>query len=169
MRARVGLQLREDVAHVALHRLLADEELSSDVGVGHAVGQQLEDLPLPCRQHVLALLGQERGHQRRIDVPITVGHLLDRPHDGLVRSLLQDVALGARLEAARQQAALGEGGEHQHRRLRHVGRDLLGGRKPVHTGHADVEDDDIRLTPLGKRHGRLAVRSLADHTDVLRA
>src|SRR5262249_18814517 len=105
MRAGVRLELREDMAHVALHRLLADEELGRDVGVRHAVCQQLQDLPLAGGQHVLALLGQERGHQRRVDVPIALSHLLDRPHDGLVRSLLEDVALGAGLESARQQAA----------------------------------------------------------------
>src|SRR5712691_5612652 len=39
---RVGFELRENVAHVALHGLLADEELGCDVGVRHAVGEQLE-------------------------------------------------------------------------------------------------------------------------------
>src|SRR4029453_13068723 len=46
MGAGVGLELGEDVPHVALHRLLADEESGGDIGVRHAVGEQLEDLAL---------------------------------------------------------------------------------------------------------------------------
>src|SRR5215210_2032826 len=52
MGAGVRLQLGEDVPHVALHRLLRDEEALGDVGVRHAVGEKLEDLPLPLRQHL---------------------------------------------------------------------------------------------------------------------
>ena len=47
--AGLGLELREDVADVALHRLLGDEELLRDVGVRHAVGEQLQDLALALR------------------------------------------------------------------------------------------------------------------------
>ena len=46
LRARVGFELREDVPHVALHGLLADEELGCDVRIRHAVGEELQDLPL---------------------------------------------------------------------------------------------------------------------------
>jgi hypothetical protein len=44
--AGLRLELREDVAHVALHGLLRDEELLRDVGVRHAVGEELQDLSL---------------------------------------------------------------------------------------------------------------------------
>src|SRR6266536_4918592 len=97
MRTGIRLQLREDMPYVALHRLLADEPLAGDVRVGHAVGQELEDLPLAGREHVLALLGEERGHERGVDVAVAACDLLDRPHQRLVGGLLQDVALGSGL------------------------------------------------------------------------
>src|SRR6476659_3557134 len=107
LRPRVRLELGEDVADMALHCLLTDEELRCDVLIGHAVGEQLEDLPLPAGQHlVLVLPGQERGHQGRVDVPLTARHLLDRPQQGLVRRLLEDVALRPRLEPAAEQRPL---------------------------------------------------------------
>src|SRR4029078_2100484 len=101
LRSRVGLALGEDVTDVALHRLLADEELRGDVGVRHAVGEELEDLPLPPGQHVVLVAArEERRHERGVDVALAARDLLDRPQQRLVRRLLQDVALRARLEAA---------------------------------------------------------------------
>src|SRR5438067_1752089 len=47
VRARVSFELREDVAHVALDRLLADEEAPGHICVGHSVREQLQDLALP--------------------------------------------------------------------------------------------------------------------------
>src|SRR5438093_12691299 len=59
MGARVCLELGEDVADVALHCLLADEEPRRDVGVRHAVGEQLEDLALALGEHLLALAREQ--------------------------------------------------------------------------------------------------------------
>src|SRR5262249_32621664 len=53
LRAGVCFELGEDVPHVALHRFLADEKLRGDVGVGHSVGKELEDLALPAGEHVV--------------------------------------------------------------------------------------------------------------------
>src|SRR3954454_19977086 len=118
VRPRVGLELREDVPHVALDRLLRDEEPLRDVGVGHAVREELEDLPLPRRQHVgLVLAGEERRHKRRVDVALALSDLLDRADERLVRRLLEDVALGTAFEAAAEQRALGVRGEDEHLRL----------------------------------------------------
>src|SRR5207248_4090716 len=64
LRPRVRLELGEDVADMALHGLLADEELRSDVLVRHAVREQLQDLTLATGEHlVLVLAGQECRHQ----------------------------------------------------------------------------------------------------------
>src|ERR671915_1691209 len=91
----VCLELGEDVPDVALHRLLADEEARGDVRIGHAVGEQLQDLPLALGQHLLALAREQRGHEGGIDVALSACHLLDRAEESLVRRLLQDVALRA--------------------------------------------------------------------------
>src|SRR4029077_19467657 len=88
VRARVGLELGEDVAHVALHGLLADEEPRGDVRVRHPVGQQLQDLALAGGQHVLAVAREEGRHQRRVDEALAGDHLVDRLEQGLVRRLL---------------------------------------------------------------------------------
>src|SRR5207248_2339629 len=100
MGAGVRLELREDVADVALHRLLADEEPRGDVGVRHAVGEELEDLALALGEHVLALAREEVRHERRVDIALAARDLLDRAQERLVRRLFEDVALRAALEAA---------------------------------------------------------------------
>src|SRR5271169_6551566 len=170
VRAGVSLELREDMPHVALHRLLADEELRGHVGVGHAVGEKLEDLPLPPGEHViLVLAGEEGRHQGRVDVALAAGDLLDRPQQRLVRRLLEDVALRARLEAAAEEAALAVRREDQHCRLRHLLRQDLRRLEPVHPGHADVHDHHVGPAALRERDGALAVARLADHADVRRA
>src|SRR5919201_2748991 len=98
LRPRVRLELGQDVADVTLDRLLADEQLRSDVLIRHAVREQLQDLALAPGEHlVLVLAGQEGGHQGGIDIALTRGNLLDRAQERLVRSLFQDVTLRARL------------------------------------------------------------------------
>src|SRR5919198_2494408 len=80
LRPRVRLELGEDVPDVALHGLLADEELGSHVLIRHPVCEQLEDLALAAGEHlVLVLAGQEGRHQRRVDVALARRDLLDRP------------------------------------------------------------------------------------------
>ena len=169
MRARVGFELGEDVPDVALHRLLADEELRRDVGVRHAVGEELQDLALSPREHVvLVTAGQEGGHERRVDVALAARDLLDRAQQRLVRRLLQDVALRARLEAAAEHAALAVRGEDEDGAVRHLFHQLLRRLEPVHAGHADVHDHDVGPAALGERDGGLAVGGLADDADVRR-
>src|SRR5207247_8128791 len=94
VRPRVRLELGEDVPHVALYGLLADEESLRGVRVRHTVCEQLQDLALARREHFLAVLAaEERGHQRRIDEAVSAGDLLDRAHERLVGRFLEDVAL----------------------------------------------------------------------------
>jgi len=56
MCAAPGLQLRKQVAHVALHRLLGEEEPHADLAVHEAVGDQLEHLDLAGGRLLLELL-----------------------------------------------------------------------------------------------------------------
>ena len=84
---------------MTLHGLLADEELGGDVGVRHAVREQLQDLALARGEDVgLPLSGDELGHEAGIDERLTGCDLLDRAQERLVRGLLQDVPARARLE-----------------------------------------------------------------------
>ena len=86
-----------------------------------------------------------------------------------MRRLLEDVALGAGLEAPGEQAALAVGREHEHVGLGNLGGDLARGLEPVGAGHPDVHDHDVGTATLGKRDGGLAVGRLADHADVRRS
>jgi len=90
----------------------------ANVRVRHAVGEQLEDLALArCERVVAVPTLHERGHQRLVDEGVPVGDLLDRAQERLVGRFLEDVAAGARLEAAREECALAVGGEDEHRGL----------------------------------------------------
>src|SRR4029453_17082805 len=79
VRARIRLELREDVADMALDRLLANEEASRHVGVRHPVREELQDLALPGREQVLAIAWEERRHERGIHVTVPPRPLLARP------------------------------------------------------------------------------------------
>src|SRR5438128_9483725 len=84
VRPRVRLELREDVPHVALDGLLADEEPRRDVRVRHPVGEELQDLPLAAGEHLIARVAEERGHQCRVDEAVPGDDLVDRLQQGLV-------------------------------------------------------------------------------------
>src|SRR4029077_11962725 len=111
LRAVVGLELGEDVPHVALDGLLADEELLGHVGVRHAVSQQLQDLALAAGDQALPRELEQRGCKGRINEVLTACNTIDGAHDGVVAALLEHVAAGSRLAAALQQVALGVCGE----------------------------------------------------------
>src|SRR4051794_3816820 len=167
VRPRVGLELGEDVAHVALHGLLRDEELGGYVGIRHSVGEQLEDLALAPREHVVLVLArEERRHERGVDVALTAGDLLDRAQQRGVRSLLEDVTLRARLEAAAQQASLAVCREDEDCRLGDLLGEDLCRLEPVHPRHPDVHDHDVRTAPFDEGDRALTVARLADHPDV---
>ena len=82
--------LPEDVPHVGLHRLRADEQLLRDVLVAHALREQPEDLPLALGEVaeelqrvalLLALtgdLGEQPGQRLRVDQHLAVGRRLRR-------------------------------------------------------------------------------------------
>ena len=54
------------------------------------------------------------GHQRRVDERLAGGDLVDGAQERLVRSFLEDVALGAGLEASREERPFAVGGEDDH-------------------------------------------------------
>ena len=166
-RAAVGFQLGQDVPHMALDGLLADEQLGSRVRIRHPVGEQLQDLPLAAGEHVrLVLAGDEGRHQRRVDEALAGGDLLDRAEERGVRRLLEDVARAPDSRPRPRRRALAVGGEDQHRGVGHALAQELRRLEPVHPGHADVHDHDVGPAPLGERDRAGAVGRLADHADV---
>ncbi len=113
--------------------------------------------------------GDELGHETRVDERLAGGDLLDRAQERLVRSLLEDVALGARLEPALQERALAVGGEDENADLGHELKHLLGRLEAVHVRHAEIHDHDVGASPLCEGDRRRAVRRLADDADARRA
>ena len=109
----VGLELDEDVTHVALDRLLADEEprrrrprsTCRRRGAGGSRAPARVSESPPSRPWIR--FGINAGSTN----VSPAGDLLDRPQERLVRRLLEDVALRARLEAAREQRPLAVRGE----------------------------------------------------------
>src|SRR3954453_16584339 len=81
MGARARLQLREEVADVALDRLLGEEETHADLAVHEAVRDQLKDLDLPHRRLLLQLAGRalEGDALRAVDRPTAGCALLEPP------------------------------------------------------------------------------------------
>ena len=73
----------------------------------------------------------------------------------LVEAALDDVAVGAGVEAALPVRVAGTGAEDQHRDVgqRRVGPDRLGQREAVHVGHLDIGEDEVarRLGELRQR------------------
>jgi hypothetical protein len=70
MCAAPGLQLREQVAHVGLHRLLREEEPHADLAVHEAVGDELEHLDLAGCRLLLELL-QGPAERNDLGAPAT--------------------------------------------------------------------------------------------------
>jgi hypothetical protein len=67
--ARRDVELPEDVPHVALDGLDAQEELARDLGVGPALRNQARDLRLPRRELVEAAVGRVPAPGAAVGVP----------------------------------------------------------------------------------------------------
>ena len=57
-----GARFGEDVAHVVIHRALADRERFCDFLVGESLGDQLNDLQLPFREIAFRACARARTH-----------------------------------------------------------------------------------------------------------
>src|SRR5205807_9827879 len=67
LRAVVDVELLVHVADVVANGLLADAQRVRDLLVGHAAGQELQDLQLPGRQPIVELLGRGAAGQHLQD------------------------------------------------------------------------------------------------------
>jgi len=69
-------------------------------------------------------------------------------HDLVGRGVFQQKAGGAVTEGGKDHLIGVESREHDHRRRVGAGLQLLGCGEPVHPGHADVHEDDVRTEPV---------------------
>jgi hypothetical protein len=78
MCARAGLELREQMAHVALHGLLGQEEPHADLAVHEAVGDQLQHLDLASGRLLLELLQRPaEGNDLRAPTAAALRHRVE--------------------------------------------------------------------------------------------
>ena len=154
LRAGVGLELREDVADVALHRLLRDEEPSRrhrrSRGRRRAAAGSRARAGSACPPGLGPRGTAASAPGRRSPSPAAIFSIARtrRP----VRSLLEDVALGAGLEPAAEEdrseyavkiSTLVSGSCSESWRV---------ASSPSMPGHPDIHDHDVRLA--AERRGR---------------
>ena len=82
---------------------------------------------------------------------------------------LQDVVVGAAVDAAYLLAPAAAGGEHQHRDHHAAGAPALEQRQPVDARQPQIEDDRVVLLGGGEKVGALAVGGDVDHIPALSA
>src|SRR5476649_1285943 len=94
--AVLAAELLEDVAHVRLHGVLAEEQPHRYLGVVLAVGHEPEHVALASRdrRHLLRC----RAHQRRVEQRFAVGDCPDRAGKLLASGVLEQVSEGSRLQ-----------------------------------------------------------------------
>jgi hypothetical protein len=169
-------QLGQDPADVGLDGALTDEERGADLGVRQALSQQLQDVSLARGQllqlHVAIGLGgddealdQTPGDRGRQEGVARVG-CPDRVDQVLGGNRLEQESRGAGAERVVDVLVHVERRQHQHPADRGGGGDPSSCFDPVHLGHADVDQGDVRLGP-GDLGDRLpAVACFCDHLQV---
>ena len=170
------VQLLERVVDVVLDRALGDRQLVGDLLVGHAGGDELEDLGLaagqdgvlgrrrrlaadgdPAGAQCLEELGRDRGGDRRL----AAHHAADVLEQLLRADVLEQVAVGAGLDRLEQVVVVLGHGEHDDRRPDAGGAD---GGHAVHArgdGHVHVHDHEIGMERPDLLQGIAAVLALA--------
>ena len=157
-------ELLEDVAHVRLHGVLAQEEQHGDLRVVLAVGHQT--------QHV-ALAAGDRGHvlgggadQLRVEQRLPRGDRADGAGQLLAGRVLEQIAERAGLERGKDVVLVAIGGEHDHARLGIARADLAERLDAVHHRHLDVQEDHVGMGPACLLDRLDAVGRPADDLDV---
>ncbi len=122
LRASAHAQLREQVRHVVLDRLLGQEELLAYLTVGHPLSDQVEDPAFLVRE-TRKLVGlwwlaqplQHPGGHQRVEEGLTTADPADSVDKIGAAHLLQHVAGRSREDRAEQRFVVCERGEHQAR------------------------------------------------------
>src|SRR3954452_21438604 len=162
--ARAGLADRQ--GQVVAHRPLRQEQPPGDLGHRGPVGG--------LAQHVGLAGGQRRGAdgergrgQFPVDDPVPRADVGDRPGQLGDRRVLDQEARGADLHGAAQEAGPAEGGEDDGADVGQRGGQRPRGLEPVHAGHLDVEQGDLRAVLSGGLHDDVAPADLGDPLQVL--
>ncbi len=162
--------------------VLGDEQALRDLLGAEVLVEEEQDLHLPGRErrgdvvgdagaaavagpHLLHQAARDRAGERRL----AVGDAFEERGDPLRRLRLQEVAGGAAADRT-EQIRLGAGGREDDDLA--FGRGLAQARQrleAVHSGHGQVEQDEIGPEPSGRIDRLHPVRGLADHVEAVRA
>jgi hypothetical protein len=171
-------QLAQDPGHVGLHRRLAQRQRRGQLGVAQPPRDQAEHLELPRREHGQTLVivsrreplhqaaGDGRGEQR-----VAPADQPDRGDQVLGGDVLEQEAAGPGGQRRVDVLVQVERGEDDdpHFGLLPVsplrGQDPPGRLEPVHLGHPDIHQHDVRPVLQRGRDRLPAVRGLGHHRD----
>src|SRR5208282_5677588 len=172
-------ELIENVVEVILYGLFADEELFANLAIAKALRDQLDDFLLAVAQERLftALTGfsgflegvDDLGSHAIVEPDFTVIHLADALDKQVAGGLLKHDSAGAQTHRAHHVAVVFGGGEHDHARRRGFEVQFFQDAEAVFFGHAQIEEQNVRLE-LREHLGAFdAIRSLAHNLDFIRA
>jgi phosphoglycolate phosphatase-like HAD superfamily hydrolase len=148
-------QLAERAQQVRLHRRLADEKLTADLGVGAAACDPGQDLGFAAGKR-LTRRPSHVGHQpfgdgrRQYGLAARGGSY--RIGEAGLGGVLEQVTGGARLDRPQDIGVGLVGGQHEHPRSWVRREDLLGGRHPVAERHPQVHQDHVVFAGTSQRH-----------------
>jgi hypothetical protein len=157
--------------------VLRDEEPRRDLVRAQVAVEEQQHLELARAQHL-------RDRLRHLLAAAALTHLVEQParnrarerrlalrdaaqerHDPVRRLALQQVAGGAAADRAEEVALVLRRRQHDDLRLRRGLAQPRQRREPVHLGHREVEQDQVRLELARGRDRLLPARRLADHVE----
>ena len=167
-------ELRKQVRHVVLDRLLGQVNLLRDLTVREPVGDEVEDVALLGAQLgeslvLLRALAQPFEHLRRYGRIQQRLAFRDEPHgshDLIALDLLEEITGRAGHDRVEQGLVVGERRKHEAPDLGIPGTDLAADLHSVAVGKADVEQRDIGSCWRNPGEGLLGRACLADYLDV---
>ncbi len=174
------IELREDVADVALHGRLAHKELLGDLGVARPATHHAEHIELAPRELLdpgggrVVVGGRGRPVSRedpsghgRVEPGPALGHHPGRAHDLLAGRVLELETRRAGAQRGREHLVVVEGRQHEDGGSVVTGAEALGGLGTVDALHAHVHHDDVGTKPPDCLLHLVAVLALAHDLESL--
>jgi ribosomal protection tetracycline resistance protein len=147
--AVAGARLADRRGQVVAHRAVRQVELGRDVGGGGAVAGGVEDVAFAFGERAVAR-ADGAGGEVRVDDGLAAVDRADGAGQALDGPVLDDEAVGARLQRAAQVAGAAEGGHHDHLAGRQLAAQGAAGVDAADAGHLDVQQRHV-----GAREDRL--------------
>src|SRR5215216_580785 len=169
-------ELLEDVRSMALDGLLRDVQQRPDLVVRVGLGDELDDLLLARREHLvvdglagagaLEILAHQRPDGARIQKRLTAHRGAAGLDQITVDGALEHIARGAHPDSLEQVLLVVVHREHQHAHLGPAVRDLARRLQAGLARHRDVEDHEVDIFGERPVHRLLTVRRLCDDLQI---